>query len=254
MAFDNIRKTTMTNHIQSVIKALHSDDTQLRRVSIINDRAELFDVSKSKAPVLTLNNPKLKLDRDIKSIHIDSLNLLYDLYTLHDYPKLTTVQISKFSQLMLPFATTDDDKLLFPQVATIIISANHVSCIADVLPMNKLFPSADTFVLVFREQNLRMYHMGNYQCIQNCKYKTLVIVNRFHKVVDSEFMRTMAEILAVNDSITVLVVVNMNAKPVAVNMGKAVFEHPVHVCFVNLEYVNEGKCNASAIDILNVDL
>ena len=246
---------TIRNHIQSIIDVLHSANARLFRLSTINDNMELFDNTKrEKASVLSIRLPKLKLDHNVKSISIGDLNLLYDLYDLHNYPKLISVEFSEFSQILLPFATSDDDKLVFPQVATIIISANHVSCIADVLPMNRLFPCADTFVLVFREQNLRMYHKTNYQCIQDCRYKTLVIVNRFHMAVNSEFMRVVAETLAVNNSVTVLVVVNMNAKPVVMNMDEAVFKHPVHVCFVNLEYVNGGKCNARAIDILNVDL
>lgn len=251
MTLDTIRKTIMTNHIQSVIKALYSAGTELRRVSMINGHDELFGNDKSKkAPVLTVHLPKPKLDHKVKVININSFNLLYDLYTLHDYPKLTTVRFNKFSQLMLPFATTDDAKLVFPQVTTIDVGANHESCIADEIPMSKLFPSADTFVLRFREQSKDMYRKNNYQCLQACKCKIVAVINEFYKEVQSEFMQVIAEMLATNDDVKCLVVVNMGSKAVVVNMATTVFKHRVHVSFVNLDYVNKSKCNASAVDIL----
>lgn len=111
--------------VQFIITNLRTIDCPLHRLTGINGVSRLYDPTLDNH-VLSLNDPTTKpTSSDVRFVNVRKINLLYDLMSLCNYPNVTTVRLASQFQVMLPFATTDDDKLVFPQVTTIMMSIEY---------------------------------------------------------------------------------------------------------------------------------
>lgn len=245
-------QVNLQKRIRAILSYLDDDDLTLTKFTTINGSNKLFDQTKKGNVVLSVRDPETIVDTDVDAIHVDSINLLYDLAGLNDCPSVTMVEFAKYFQVMLPFATSEDGALVFSLVNTIIVNIHHERCITDMLPINKLFPCIDTLVLVFRNYSKALYCQDSYRCIKDIKCSTLVILNKFHKTVEPAFMQNVAIALKSNSHVTTLVIVNENYQSVVVHTNDAMFKYPIRIWFVRLKYPFAYGCNVDFIGELEL--
>ncbi|CAI2358680.1 Hypothetical protein MVR_LOCUS387 [uncultured virus] len=242
-------QVNLQKRIRAILSYLDDDDLTLTKFTTINGSNKLFDQTKKGNMVLSVrDHTAATMKHDADFIHICRVNLLYDLYSLHSYPKLTTIKFVAHFRVMLPFATTDDDKLVFPQVTTVMIDVNHNKCITDELPISKLFPNVSTLVLIF--SNRIMFTIEN--SYQHIKHTTLVIIKNFLEAVPASFMQNLSKVLMMNDHVARLVIANENSEAVDVDMEGVAFKSPMHVCFVKLKVTNVTECDGVTVDVLEL--
>ena len=135
----------MQGLIESIIANMYPVSDKL--IAVNGNKRLLTNIKSQNDHVLSILKAST-LNHDLECISISSVNLLYDLHVLHKYPKLKAVKFIAPFQVMLPFATTEDDKLVFPQVTAVIIDVDNNPCINDVLPVNQMFPNLDVLVLM----------------------------------------------------------------------------------------------------------
>ncbi|CAI2358679.1 Hypothetical protein MVR_LOCUS386 [uncultured virus] len=243
----------LKQHIQSILLKLNAMATTLTKFAVISDDCKLLDHTKGGVVVTSNRNAATTINHRVTAIHIGSINLMYDLIDLCNYPNVTMVELDKSFQVTLPFATSEDAKLVFPQVTTIIVNVCQNGRVTDVLPIAQSFPNIDTVVLVSDGYKL-LSCKESQRCIKDIKCSTLVLVNDFCKFVKPSFMQHLAEILAMNEHVPNLVIVNQNKKSIVIDTKGVVFKHPIRVRLVRLRYVNADGCDLATFDDSELDL